>query len=212
MTAAGYRDPAAVGGRRVLAALIDLIIYFALGWVLFIAMATRIGGEAGDAGCTEYQDRVGGVNLCAGFNGDINVIGGGTAFVYLALTVAIWLAYHGLLQGLVGATPGKLVTGLRVVDAAGAPAGIPRNLLRSATLAVGWLAFGVGFFIAALVGAILILGGRDHQRVGDRLAKTYVVRTRDLGRPPSQAAQLGDGAVMSTGTPPPPPPSPQTDR
>ncbi len=210
MTVSPQHDPTAVGGRRTIAALIDLAVYFVLGWLVFAAMSTSYGSESYES-CTDFEDRVGGVQLCVGFNSDIHVVEGTRAFVYLAITILIWLAYHGLVQGLVGATPGKLVTGLRVVNAAGAPAGIPRNLLRSSTLAVGWLAFGVGFFIAALVGAILILGGRDHQRVGDRLAKTYVVRTRDVGRPPSQASLLA-AAAMSTGTPPPPPPVPQTDR
>ena len=210
MTVSPQHDPTAVGGRRALAALIDLIVFLALAWVAFIAMATRIGGDVGDAGCTTYQDNAGGINLCAGFNGEISVIHGGKAIAYLLVFLLIWFAYHGLLQGLVGATPGKLAAGLRLVDREGNPAGVPRALLRASTLAVGWLAFGIGFFIAALIGAVLALGGRDHQRVGDRLAKTYVVRTRDTGRPPSQSALLRDAAVMSTGTPP--PPAPQTDR
>lgn len=213
MTASSpYHDATAVGGRRVLAALIDLVIYVAASWLVFLVAADRIGGAVGAAGCTDYQEAKGGLNLCAGFNDDIYVAHDARAVTYLAAIMVIWFAYHGVLQGLAGGTPGKLVTGLRVVGRDGAPAGIARCLIRSATLGIGWLVFGIGFAVAALVGAILILGGRDHQRVGDRWARTYVVRTRDLGRPPSRTAALDAGMHTEGVPPPPPPPSPITDR
>lgn len=205
MTATPYHDPTAVGGRRALAALIDLAVYLVAGWIVFAAMAERIGGEVGAAGCTDYQEGRGGLNLCAGFNDELLVIRGGGVVAYLAVILGIWFLYHGVLQGAVGATPGKLVTGLRVVGADGSPAGIPRAVVRSLTLGLSWLVFGFGFLLAALIGAILVLGGRDHQRVGDRLARTYVVRSRDVGNPPVRPV----GAVARPeGVPPPPPPPP----
>ncbi|MCC6830199.1 MAG: RDD family protein [Thermoleophilia bacterium] len=212
MTASSYHDATAVSGRRVLAALIDLAIYLAASWLVFAAMAERIGGAVGAAGCTDYQDAEGGLNLCAGFNDEIHVVHDARAVAYLLAILVIWFAYHGVLQGLLGGTPGKLLTGLRVVGRDGAPAGIARCLIRSATLGIGWVVFGVGFLIAALVGAVLILGGRDHQRVGDRWAKTYVIRTRDLGKPPSRAAAPGADRYAQGTIPPPPPPPPVTDR
>lgn len=209
MTASPYHDPTAVGGRRMLAALIDFAVFVLAGWIVFRIMAERIGGEVAAAGCSVYQEEQGGLNLCIGIRDDMYLVSGAKAGLYMGIVLLLWFLYHGLAQSTVG-TIGKLLLGLRVVDRAGAPASQAQCLLRSVTLAVGWLVVIVGFFVAALVGAILILGGRDHQRVGDRWAKTFVVRTRDVGRPPSQIRGSGPGG-FSQGVPPPPPP-PVTDR
>ncbi len=68
-----------------------------------------------------------------------------------------------------GATIGKMVLGLRVVKLDGSPIGwsesIIRNLLR--------IVDGIG---AYLVGAIFIWTSPQRQRLGDRAAKTVVVR------------------------------------
>jgi len=42
---------------------------------------------------------------------------------------------------------------------------------------------GVGFIVAGIVGAVMLFAHPRHQRVGDLLAATFVVRTRDVGRP-----------------------------
>lgn len=81
----------------------------------------------------------------------------------------ISLVYVFTMEAMRGATIGKMLLGLRVVKVDGSPIGwsesIIRNLLR--------IIDGIG---AYLVGAILIWTSPQRQRLGDRVAKTVVVR------------------------------------
>lgn len=85
------------------------------------------------------------------------------------LLILIILAYYIVLEGLLGATIGKLILGLRVVkldgSAIGWRASVVRNLLRFVD--------GIVFY---LLGAILIWVSPLRQRLGDRLAGTSVIR------------------------------------
>ncbi|GAA0559732.1 hypothetical protein GCM10010172_48540 [Paractinoplanes ferrugineus] len=78
--------------------------------------------------------------------------------------------YYTLLEGLTGRTLGKLVTGIRVVDArsGGKPgllAGLVRTLLRLIDGLVGYL-----------VAMIVVVNSENRRRLGDMAAKTLVVR------------------------------------
>jgi uncharacterized RDD family membrane protein YckC len=80
------------------------------------------------------------------------------------------LLYYTLLEGLTGRTLGKLITGIRVVDAetGGKPgilSGFVRTLLR---LIDGILAY--------LVAMIVVVNSKNRRRLGDMAAKTLVVR------------------------------------
>ena len=83
----------------------------------------------------------------------------------------IGIAYLIVMEATQGATIGKKVLGLRVVKLDGTPIGwgesITRNLLR--------IIDSIG---AYLLGAILIWTSPTKQRLGDRVAKTVVIRTR----------------------------------
>lgn len=85
------------------------------------------------------------------------------------LLILIILTYYIVLEGLLGATIGKLILGLRVVKLDGSAidwrASVVRNLLR--------LVDGIIFY---LLGAILIWASPQRQRLGDRLAGTTVIR------------------------------------
>lgn len=85
------------------------------------------------------------------------------------LMTLIMLAYYITLEGIFGATIGKLMIGLRVVKLDGSAinwrASVVRNLLRFVD--------GIVFYI---VGAILIWTSPQRQRLGDRLADTVVIR------------------------------------
>ncbi|MCL5266237.1 MAG: RDD family protein [Chloroflexi bacterium] len=91
-------------GLRIVATIIDTIIYFIFSWVV----AAQTGNTTS-----------------AGFE-----MTGAPAF----LTFAVWLLYYILLEGFVGGTVGKLVLGMRIVNdrgkAPGIVAAIVRNLLR----------------------------------------------------------------------------------
>jgi uncharacterized RDD family membrane protein YckC len=79
------------------------------------------------------------------------------------------LAYFTVMEVMMGGTVGKLVTGLQVVKEDGSPItwqeGIIRTLLRIVD----------GLFIY-LIAAILVWTSPTKQRLGDRVAKTLVVK------------------------------------
>lgn len=87
------------------------------------------------------------------------------------LSIVITLGYYIYLEGQRGATLGKMALGLRVVRMDGSPItmneAVIRNLLRI-----------VDGLFAYLVGAILVWNSPLKQRLGDRVAKTLVIRTR----------------------------------
>ena len=82
----------------------------------------------------------------------------------------IIFAYFILTEAYVGWTVGKRILGMRVVDMAGSKIGlsksITRNLLR---LVDGLPAFNI-------LGIVLIIASPRGQRLGDRIAKTYVAK------------------------------------
>ena len=87
------------------------------------------------------------------------------------LVSVLGIAYLIVLEAIQGATIGKKVLGLRVVKLDGTPIGwgesIVRNLLR--------IIDGIGGY---LLGAIFIWTSPTKQRLGDRVAKTVVIRSR----------------------------------
>ncbi|MCK4512124.1 RDD family protein [bacterium] len=89
----------------------------------------------------------------------------------LSFLVVMFL-YFVLLEGLGGATVGKRLMRLRVVDVNGGRAGLIRSLIRNVLRVVD------GLPTMGLVGAILIVMTQDRMRVGDLVAGTRVVRNR----------------------------------
>ena|SRR5689334_20631856 len=94
---------------------------------------------------------------------------GGTAVGLIATVIT--LAYYIVMEATQGATVGKMVLGLRVVRADGAPISwnesVIRNLLRI-----------VDALFVYLVAAILVWNSPTRQRLGDRVAQTVVIRSR----------------------------------
>ena len=192
------RDTTAVMGRRIAAWVLDLVLYLGLAIALFFALSewvpiptgfvsdacTMLELEAGDAasGCIELDDR-------AYITSDVdNRIQTAASVVYFAFFV--------VLQGLTGASPGKFLTGIRVVDEQGHRAGVGRSLLRT----VLWVVDAAPWFVP-LVGFIVGLTSTGHRRVGDLAAGTFVVHRRDVGTPPLPTAATAPGATW--GAPPP---------
>jgi len=89
------------------------------------------------------------------------------------ISALISLTYYVLMEGCIGATVGKLVLKVRVVGEDGSPCRLGlayiRNLLR--------LVDTVPYIIPYLVGVIKIRKSSKKQRIGDRVAKTIVVKT-----------------------------------
>ncbi len=126
-------------GMRFVAFIIDMVLYFILAWVV-----------AAKTGNTNSQ----------GFE-----MTGAPAL----LTFAIWAAYYVLLEAFVGGTIGKLVLGMRIVNAQGEAPGLVPALTRNVLRIIDFLPL---FYI---LGAILVLASKEKQRLGDRVAGTFVV-------------------------------------
>lgn len=87
----------------------------------------------------------------------------------LFLMVLITFLYYILFEGTLGATPGKLALGLRVVKVDGSPISWQASIIRNVMRLVDGL-------VLYLVAAILIWLSPQRQRLGDRLADTVVIR------------------------------------
>jgi uncharacterized RDD family membrane protein YckC len=177
-------------GRRFVAILIDSIIVFA------------VGSPFGD-----FQH----VRSESGMNTYSFHFHGGGAFGILLLSIA----YYSVLEATLGATVGKLVMGIRVVQEDGSKCtwqgAIVRNLLRV-----------IDAFPFYLIGAILVWTSPKRQRLGDRAANTVVIRKgTNTGAGMTGAGMTGAGMTGSAGgvvwpsatpgaapIPPPPPPPP----
>lgn len=105
------------------------------------------------------------------------------------LIAAIPIIYFTLLEGFFGATPGKMLLGMRVVQLDGSRItwreAIVRNLLRP-----------IDEIVIYLVGAISFWTSPRKQRLGDRAADTVVVRVA----PAAAAAATGMPVVTGSAT------------
>lgn len=90
------------------------------------------------------------------------------------LSTLLGFAYYVFFEAKMGATPGKMVMGLRVVKVDGSPCDMPAAAIRSLLRVVDALPF------AYLIGVISVWMSELNQRVGDRAAGTLVVKAKDL--------------------------------
>jgi uncharacterized RDD family membrane protein YckC len=104
--------------------------------------------------------------------------------------VLAWLAVFVVAQGLTGATPGKVLVGVRVVDEHGRPPGMARALVRS----LAWIVDGFPYLVP-FVGFVTAAADGDGRRVGDRWAGTYVVASDLAGDPPFPTLHPADGTA-----------------
>jgi len=132
----------ALGFERLQAAALDLVFLGGL-WAVVLYFAGRASG-------------VGAVGLL-------------DSWPYLAAYLAgLGLLYAGFFTGSTGQTPGKMLTGLRVVDPDGLPPGFVRALLRAALGSLGLLVLGAGL--------LSLLFDPARRALHDRLFHTRVVK------------------------------------
>ena len=175
-------DPTAVFGRRVIATLLDAALILIPAFLILSASFEYLDVSALDGDpaefCSAYTANDGG--FCLNF-ADVNdrvyfsdsAGGGGTAY-YWGATLLLMV----VLQGLTGRTPGKIVAGLRTVREDGSPPGLIKAFVR-------WVLWVIDAFpyVVPLLGPILALTTQGHRRLGDMVAKTFVVRTSAAGAP-----------------------------
>ena len=179
-------DPTSVLGRRYGAFFIDLAVCLVVFSALFFPFATsrsraetlRLPGchlSTGSSFSDSSSDNIECDNRAIFQVGDTVYE---TDFLpYFAAIVAFTLLYFAVAEAFAGATLGKLVTGIRVVDEEGNKIGLGRALVR-------WIAFAVdGPLSLFLCGIITSSVSRGHRRLGDMGANSYVVRRTDAGTP-----------------------------
>lgn len=138
---------------RAAAVIVDgLLIFVVLGTL--VALATGSSNYKNDSG--EYS---------VGFN-----LGTGPTLLLLALGLVYFVAFE-LWRG---ATPGKLLFGLRVRNDAGGPITFGQALLRNLLRVID----SIPYFVPYLLGAIFIWTSKEKKRIGDRSAGTIVVSIR----------------------------------
>ncbi len=144
MTYASSSPDVRVTGRRVVATLVDSIVFGVVNGVL--VWLFDIEGASSSFDLTTLST---------------------TGSLWLVVTVVL---YYVLLEGFTGRTVGKLVVGIRVVDAEtggrpGLVSGLVRTLLRMIDGIFGYL-----------VGLIVVVNSKNRRRLGDMAAKTLVIR------------------------------------
>jgi uncharacterized RDD family membrane protein YckC len=151
----GARTDTRVVGRRVVQYIVDAFlvgVLTGLCYLIYRAAPTNADGTL------------------QGFWGFLLALVGGLA------TIAVWVWYWVLRPfSRAGQTFGMQLLGLRIIDAGGGRAGRGQLLVRALLLFVDTLVFG-------LVGLITMSATRNHQRVGDLVARTFVVRSWAAGR------------------------------
>jgi hypothetical protein len=187
------QDPTNVMGLRIGAWIVDLIPAFVLVTIFSRHTSTTYNNVAPNF-CEAYRQT---------HSGAFCFMSNNNAYTFQGLrggSILIWLAYYfvvaGLLQGATGATFGKHLFGLRVVDANGQLCGIPKAMIRTL---IGVFELGFCFLIGFLTAAF----SHPHRRLGDMAAGTYVVPKTAVGTPLFAAPQAWTPQPQAGWGPPP---------
>ena len=172
------RDPTTVLGRRIVAYVVDgLVVLIALAVALALSQHQRYQNAPSNA-CAILRARLapGSPNVtCLNFGGHVLVWKRNAFLVGDGIAAGVGLLNLVVLQSIAGASIGKLLLGLRVVDEYGRKAGFGRVLVRWILLVIDG-----GIF---LIGLITVVVTNPHRRIGDFAAGTYVVATASAGVP-----------------------------
>jgi uncharacterized RDD family membrane protein YckC len=144
-------------GARLVAHLIDLVFLLLAFWLTGNVYGALFGGLT-----------------ASGFN-----LTGLPALVIISVACLMFLLYLIVFEALAGATPGKLLLGLRVRTVEGTPCGFSHALIRNVLRVVDAIAV----YLVALIVALLT---KKKQRVGDLAAHTIVAQ-----EPPGAAKRVG---------------------
>lgn len=140
-------------GIRGVAIVIDSLVWFALTFasVAAVGLATgqlqRTGGEV----TTSLE--------------------GAPAAAAVALWLGLVLGYHAVGESRFGATVGKYLVGIRVRSDDGTRASLGATLVRNLVRPIDWVPGGYG------LGLVSMLLSDETKRLGDRVARTIVVRS-----------------------------------
>ena len=179
-------DPTAVVGRRMAGWLIDVAIVTGIVLIVLLLLGDSFERPGSD---TDLELRRVGSDTAVFFRSTVAVVHAWEWAAAATVGMVSGLVLLIALPGRRGWTPGLLAAELRLVDGAGGRVGFRPALVRF----VGWL---IDILPGIpLVGLLAMRFGRHHQRIGDRMAHTYVVDRAFVGAPPTEPATRPDGPV-----------------
>ena len=170
-------DPTDVIGRRIVAHLIDTLVYGAAFVAPFLALATRTRFES--LTDDEYRFELAGGQAALRLGEDVWFMADTEFYTVLGIGFGVFLVLEVFLQGLAGFTVGKLVTGLRTIDGDGYAPGVGRAFVRTLFWLVDSLPVG---FAVPLLGFVTAVASSSSRRLGDMAARTFVVDRRAKGK------------------------------
>lgn len=159
-------------GKRVFAFLIDAVLHSAFGIALFVLWADRT---------TDPFVTSSGARLSTTFGQSSYLLQGGAAVAFLTLMIGLSFVHLVMVQGRTGATIGKRIMGLRVVDENGDACGLRRAALRW----LFWFVDNFPYLIPGAVGFFVAVSTPHRRRVGDIVAGTFVVGKAAMGVRPA---------------------------
>jgi uncharacterized RDD family membrane protein YckC len=177
------QEPTKVVGRRVAAYLIDSLLYSLLVTGLWFAFTGRLDKDTSAGGGFVIGD------TRYAFTSSSN------RAIWVVLIAVLALLIFVILPGIRGWSPGKAATGIRLVGADGRPPGVPRAVIRYVMLL---FVDGFPYVIPNLVGFVVALVSEGNQRVGDMVARTWVVRAEAAGRPIAELLHEAPAAQPAT--------------
>ena len=190
------RDPTNVMGRRVAAFIIDWLIVAAIAVVVLAATKDHTFTGAPSGACQQLRD-AGISRSCLQLGSTVYTWKRGGILIGVFAGLLAMFVDNVILPTLTGASLGKMILGLRVVDADGRIAGFGRQFVR-------WLLLVVDSFCFYIVGIATSFATHPHKRVGDMVAGTFVVGHTDVGQPVTGAPPAYSGGYQAPGgwTPP----------
>lgn len=151
--------PSAGWWRRLAANLLDMLVFCSLSGLLVLPL---IHGLDLEPGALDPDALIARLSQPAWRSHAAGVAG---------IWIGLWWAYFALGWGLAGATPGRWIAGVAIVDhRERCPIGIPRALLRLVAYCVSSVTLGAGH--------LLVLLRHDRRALHDLLAGTRVVVRR----------------------------------
>ena len=163
------QKPTSVVGQRVLAFVVDFAIWAAIVVIFWLLLTEKFDKSlvAPDSGGFDIGDKR------YAFSEDSSNRG-----IWTMISLLSGLAIFIVWPAINGASPGRLATGIRVIDGQGKAPGVrmlPRSIV---AVIVDWFPW---FF--PIVGVVTMVVTERNQRVSDKVCGTYTVRKEAAGQP-----------------------------
>ena len=162
-------DPTRVITRRAVAIVIDALLI-----TLLPVVTVLVVGHA--ATVHECPDPLPKGHTCVAWRGNGVTVENRSMLLFVGCFLLLYLVVFVLVQGRTGASPGKALLGVRVIDRHGRTPGFARSTVR----ALAWVIDGISLLVPIALWTAWFTPG--HRRVGDLLAGTFVVRHHSEAR------------------------------